>query len=527
MNDLVLLAADESRTAIESSGLTPIDIGIIVLYALGTIALGWYYGRKQETTSEYFTGSGNMNPILIGISLFATLLSTITYLSLPGEVIGKGPGYLANYLGLPIVYLVVAYVLLPVYMKQKVTSAYELLEVKLGVEIRLLGATMFLILRLFWMSLLLYLTGKALATMLGLDDNYIPAVVAVTGVVAITYTSLGGLRAVVITDLMQTVLLFGGAWLVIGTITWQMGGFGWFPTEWDPNWDTQPLISFDPSTRITFLGSFLSMSLWYIATSGGDQVSVQRFMSTTDARAARKSFLIQLCVSVTVGVTLALVGFSLLGYFQTFPGALPADMHLKTTADDIFPHMIAHHLPVGISGLVVSAMFAAAMSSIDSGVNSITAVILTDYLDRFDRAPKSERAHVLFARGLAVTIGVIVVTCSGFMGLIEGNITTVTGKTTNLLTVPIFCLFVFALFIPFATRLGVWVGTICGTSAAILVAFSKEISVSLELIKDTDVAPVSFQWIPVTAFVVTLTIGCTVSYLQTKLFDDDSYHQPS
>lgn len=154
-----------------SGGLTGIDIAIIVCYAVGTIALGWYYGRKQKTTSEYFTGSGHMNPLLIGVSLFATLLSTITYLSLPGEVIGKGPGYLANYLGLPIVYIVVAYVLLPVYMKHKVTSAYELLEVKLGLGIRLLGASMFLVLRLFWMSLLLFLTAKALTLMLGLDPK--------------------------------------------------------------------------------------------------------------------------------------------------------------------------------------------------------------------------------------------------------------------------------------------------------------------------------------------------------------------
>jgi len=498
-----------------SGGLTGIDIAIIVCYAVGTIALGWYYGRKQKTTSEYFTGSGHMNPLLIGVSLFATLLSTITYLSLPGEVIGKGPGYLANYLGLPIVYIVVAYVLLPVYMKHKVTSAYELLEVKLGLGIRLLGASMFLVLRLFWMSLLLFLTAKALTLMLGLDPKYIPAVVAVTGVVAITYTSLGGLRAVVITDLLQTILLFGGALLVIGTVTWQMGGFSWFPTAWDPNWDTQPIFSFDPSTRITFVGSLLSMSLWYIATSGGDQVSVQRFMSTTDVKAARKSFAVQLCVSVTVGVTLAMVGFSLLGYFQTFPNALPATMDLKTTADDIFPHMISFHLPMGISGLVVSAMFAAAMSSIDSGVNSITAVVLTDLLDRFDRAPQSEKSHMLFARGLAVTIGVIVVFFSSFMGAIEGNITTITAKTTNLLTTPIFCLFVFALFIPFAKPLGVWIGSVCGVITAVLIAFSGEIFGFLDPVEKT-IAPVSFQWIAPCTMFVTLTVGSLVSYVETQ-----------
>jgi SSS family solute:Na+ symporter len=292
----------------------------------------------------------------------------------------------------------------------------------------------------------------------------------------------------VITDLLQTILLFGGALLVIGTVTWQMGGFSWFPTAWDPNWDTQPIFSFDPSTRITFVGSLLSMSLWYIATSGGDQVSVQRFMSTTDVKAARKSFAVQLCVSVTVGVTLAMVGFSLL---------------------------ISFHLPMGISGLVVSAMFAAAMSSIDSGVNSITAVVLTDLLDRFDRAPQSEKSHMLFARGLAVTIGVIVVFFSSFMGAIEGNITTITAKTTNLLTTPIFCLFVFALFIPFAKPLGVWIGSVCGVITAVLIAFSGEIFGFLDPVEKT-IAPVSFQWIAPCTMFVTLTVGSLVSYVETQ-----------
>ncbi len=200
--------------------MAPIDWIILLVYALSTIGLGWYYGRKKENANEYFVGSGKMNPILIGISLFATLLSTISYLALPGEVAGKGPVFITNYLAYPLIYLFITMVLLPVYMRQRVTSAYELLENQLGLSVRLLGAIMFLLMRLVWMSLLVYLTAKAIATMIGVGDAMIPWIVLATGAFAITYTSLGGLRAVVITDFMQTILLYGGALLVLGTITW-------------------------------------------------------------------------------------------------------------------------------------------------------------------------------------------------------------------------------------------------------------------------------------------------------------------
>jgi SSS family solute:Na+ symporter len=108
---------------------------LIGLYAALTIVIGWYFGRKQRSADEYFVGSRNMNPLLIGVSLFATLLSTISYLGKPGEMLGKGPVIMASLCGLPFVYLIVGYGLLPLYMKQRVTSAYELLEVKLGLGI--------------------------------------------------------------------------------------------------------------------------------------------------------------------------------------------------------------------------------------------------------------------------------------------------------------------------------------------------------------------------------------------------------
>ena len=490
--------------AAQGSGLLTIDWIIIAAYASSTILLGWWFARRQKNTREYFIGSGNMNPALIGVSLFATLLSTISYMGYPGEALGKGPVYLSNILSYPFIFLFVGFVLLPVYMKHRVTSAYELLETKLGVRIRLLGASLFIILRLFWMSLLVYLTSLAISIMIGVDESYIPLIVIITGAVAITYTSLGGLRAVVITDLMQTILLYGGAVLVIGTITVRMGGFGWFPTEWQTDiWDTQPLFSLDPSIRVTVVGSILSILVWHSCTAGGDQVSIQRFMATKDARAARKAIAMQLSVAIIVAITLAIAGFALLGYFQANPQLLPAGMTLQENADKVFPHFIAYHLPPVISGLVMAGLFAAAMSSVDSGVNSITAVVMTDFLDRFRLKPQSERKHVLFARGLAVGIGIIIVLASAVMEHVPGNIMAMTHKTVNLLTVPIFLLFFFALFIPFANPAGVWIGVLCSIATASLISFSGNVfGMTAE-----GLDPVSFQWISPAALVVGISVG--------------------
>lgn len=571
------------------NGLHWIDWLIIFVYAVATILLGWLYSRRQRSTEEYFVGSGKMNPLFVGVSLFATLLSTISYLSMPGEAAGKGPVTLMGLLTYPVIFFVVGYCFIPIYMRQRATSAYELLEQRLGLSIRLLGASMFLVLRLVWMMLLVYLAASAMTVMLGADywvintDAWsvvagqfhdadpatmlpglyrwelselriaaVPVIVLVTGVVSVTYTTLGGLRAVVMTDFMQTILLFGGALLVLATVTWNFGGLSWFPTQWHENWDSQPVFSTDPRTRVTMVGTFLSILTWYIATSAGDQTSVQRFMATSDASTARRALLTQLCVGATVVVTLHLVGMALLAFFESNPGALPADMGLKSDADKLFPRFVSFELPVGVSGLVVAAMFAAAMSSIDSGVNSVTAVVTSDFLDRLGRRPESEQGSLRSAKLLALIIGVVVVLGSTYMKYIPGNITAVTNKTANLVTSPIFALFFFALFVRFAHPVGVWMATVCGTVTAAAIAFSGPLVVFLathggvdpqtfgvELMTQIDPGtgeelmrtavrelnpktgafelaardPISFQWIGPVSLLVNVVVGVSVSWL--------------
>ena len=453
-----------------NSGLHWIDGLILAVYAGSMVYLGWWHSRGQKTTDEYFVGNRAMNPLLIGISLFATLFSTISYLTSPGEVLRHGPVVsLIGILTIPFYYYLVGHLMAPVYMRHRGTSAYALLETQLGLSARLMGASMFVLLRLMWMSVMIYMACKALLVMLSWDDSWLPFVALATGGIAIFYASLGGLRAVVVTDTFQFTLLFGGAWLVIAMVSWEGGGVGW------------------------------------VCTAGGDQTAIQRFMATGNAAAARRSFLINSIAGGGVSVVLTLVGFALLFYYQSDSSLLPPGKTIAENADARFPYFISHHLPIGLSGLVLAGMFAAAMSSVDSGINSITAVVTSDFVDRFRSTPLGESARVQFARVLAASVGlVVVVTSSVVIDLIPGNFLEMTYRTFGLLVTPMFLLFVFALFIPQGNQWGAMGGALTGFSTAFIISYWNIF---------TGLPALSFQWI----MPASLLSGCLVGFVVSLL----------
>ncbi|HOB76049.1 MAG TPA: Na+:solute symporter, partial [Phycisphaerae bacterium] len=191
--------------SIDPPRLYLLDWAVIAAYALGMLAIGYLFAKRTKSTDEYLTGGRNMRSSSIGLSLFATLMSTITYLAIPGEMINKGPVILWWMATLPVVYLIVGYALIPLFMKLAVTSAYEILETRLGLTGRLTASVIFLATRLLWMALIIYLTAdKLIVQMLGWDKNATPWVAAAIGIVTVIYTSMGGLRAVVLTDVIQS-----------------------------------------------------------------------------------------------------------------------------------------------------------------------------------------------------------------------------------------------------------------------------------------------------------------------------------
>jgi len=492
-------------------GMLLIDWLVVVLYAAGMLGIGVYYSFRTTSTEDYMLGGRKMGSKSIGLSLFSTLFSTITYMALPGEMINKGPAVICWMVSLPIVYLIVCHIFIPRFMALPYNSAYEVLETRLGLRVRLLGSVIFLLTRLLWMALIIHITAqKILIPVLRWDEKWTPYVAVVIGMVTLVYTFLGGIRAVVLTDVIQTIILFAGAVGALLLITWDMGGFGaWWPRTWSPNWDQQPLISLDPTVRASVAGSIVFMSLWWICTAGSDQLAIQRYLATRDAGAAKQAFLITLASNVFVTLLLAALGFALLGFFSAHPEHLKADglylkesLDLRIHGDRLFPYYIVRFLPPGMTGLVISALLAAAMSSLSAGVNSSCAVLSTDFIDRLGYRAASEKTNVRRAQALALLVGLVCVGLSLLMSRVTGNLMEVTTRTNHVFVAPLFGLFMMALFVPFATPFGTTMGTLAGCLAAVLIAYKDMIFGGL---------PWSFQWISLAALAVNLLVGIPLS----------------
>jgi solute:Na+ symporter, SSS family len=489
----------------EIGRMTYLDWGVIAVYAVGMLAVGWYYARRTVTTDDYLLGGRNMSPWKVGLSLFATLLSTLTYLAIPGEMIKYGPMVLAQLIAVPFISLVVGWLLIPRIMRLRVTSAYEILETQLGLSVRMLGSCFFLTLRLFWMSLVIFATADAvLVPVLELDASAVPWICAVLGVVTVIYTSMGGLRAVVLTDVIQTGILFGGAVLTVSLITVQMGGVGeWWPSEWPSHWQP-PVFWYDPEVRFTFVGAALSMFTWFVCTAGSDQMAIQRYLATRDAPAARRMFNTSLLASVLLWPFLAAVGLALLAYFQARPEMhemLPPGQTVLENADKLLPLFIVRGLPTGITGIVIAGLLAAAMSSLSSGLNSACSVITTDFVDRFSRKREnSDNSHVRLAKYISFLIGVVVVFLGTLIGEVEGNLLELCYKIANLLAAPLFLLFFMAIFIPWSTPFGTYIGAICAVLTAIDVAYCEAWGLT-------------FVWMMPASFIVGALVGMQASLL--------------
>ena len=480
--------------------MTNLDYAVVGLYALGMLAVGRYYARRVRTADDYLLGGRSMPPLMIGLSLFATLASTLSYLALPGEMIKNGPVVFAELLSLPVVFLLVGWVLIPRIMRQRVTSGYELLEARLGLTGRLLGAFLFVLLRVFWMASILYATSSVvLVPLLKIDPAWTPVLSLALAVITLLYTVEGGLKAVVVTDGVQAVLMFLGAAATVVVVTVTLGGVGaWWPSSWPAHWP-EPVILPTPGASRTVVGAVLAMLVWMICTAGSDQMSIQRYLATRDAAAARRSFGIQLLSTVLSVTLLGVAGLAVLGYFQARPGELAEGWSVAGQADRLMTHFIVIGLPPGLTGLVIAAILSAAMSSLSSGMNSTSAVVVTDFVGRAGGRAMTTVGEVRLARMVSVAVGVLAVVLSLVVGGLATNLLELCFKVVNLLTAPIFVLFFLALFVPRATPLSAVTATVASVTAAVVVAFGWEAR--------------WFLWSPPAALVTGITVGTLASLL--------------
>jgi SSS family solute:Na+ symporter len=221
-------------------GMALPDWLILVAYAFVMLGIGFFYSKKNKDAEDYHLGGRSMNPVLVGLSLFATILSTLSYLSYPGEMVKYGPVIFTSLISFPVVYFIVGWLLIPRFMKMRVTSAYEILEIKIGPGVRILGTFFFLSLRLLWMATIIYATvNTAIISIFGIQKSFVPLICLVMAVITVIYTSMGGLKAVVITDSLQTVILILGALLTLFIIAIHLGSFqSIFPDKMPDHWES-------------------------------------------------------------------------------------------------------------------------------------------------------------------------------------------------------------------------------------------------------------------------------------------------
>ena len=487
--------------------LTRLDWAVIAAYALGMLAIGWHFARRSSTSDDYLLGGRQMKSGAVGLSLFATLLSTITYLSTPGEMIRNGPMMLCQVASYPLIILIIGWGLIPFLRRIQITSAYELLEDRFGLGVRMLGSTFFLMLRLLWMSVIIYATtDKVLVPLLGIDPSYTPLVGAILGVITIVYTTMGGLQAVVWTDVVQTGVLFFGAILSVVVISFSLGGVGeWWPREWAPSW--QPFSWFDPQERISFFGITLAVITWQVCTNGSDQMAIQRYLSCSSDAAARRAQWTAMAADAAVALLLGTLGFALFAFFTQNPHLLPGGATVRANADQLLPRFVVIGLPEGVSGLVVAGLLAAAMSSLSSGVNSSSSVITVDFIERFSRKRFTDRAQVRVARVVSAVVGVVVVSLSMFLARGGfGNLFEIAYKVVNFFTAPLFGLFFMAFFVRWATTLGTFAGAVAGLAVCFGINYWEALTDAPRVI--------GFIWATPLSLISQIIVGCVVSAVE-------------
>ncbi len=376
---------------------------------------------------------------------------------------------------------------------------------RFGLSIRMFAIAMFLSLRFFWMATIIYVTVNiALRAVIPFDEAFVPFIGILLMTITIVYTSMGGLKAVVVTDVIQTCVFLFGAIVTIAVVSINLGSFSAiFPTTWPEHWDTVRW-GLDTTERSTFGNIFLATLVWYVCTTGSDQMAIQRYLSTESIQTARKSFRISLYSNVMATALLSLVGLAMVAFFAKNQGLLDSGSSIQDQADKLFPKFILIGLPTGISGLVIAGLLAAAMSSMSSGLNSVSTVISEDILRRFRKRKLTPEASLKETKWMSYFTGGIVILLSLFIANVPGNLYEVIMKVVNLLVAPLFILFFMALFVPFATERATLLAGIFSIIAAVSIAFF-------------EIFDITVFWIMPGSLVVGIVAGILLSWLD-KLF---------
>ncbi len=501
-----------------------IDYFIVIVSILVAIVMGVYFAHRQKDTSTYFAAGGRIPAWAVGMSIFATLISSVTFLAYPGAAYAGNWILLVQGLMVPIVLLALIGVIVPLFRKVIRLSTYEYFERRFGLFARLYSSLAFTLGHFSKAGTVFFLVSMALATFLNIN---IYTVVMVLGITIIILTLLGGMEAIVWMDVVQGALLIGGGLICVALLLFLPEGG---PSEVFRIAGEYDKIGFGPYdfdfTTLTFIVMVLNGIFYALQKYGTDQTIVQRYLTARNDREAKKAAFIGVLMSVPIWALFMFIGTCLFAYYHS-TGAPLLPEGIKS--DEVFPYFISHQLPVGIRGLIIAALAAAAISSLDADLNCLSAIAVQDYYARFKKH-STDRQQLRFGKTMVVVAGVgaMAVACLYISWGGEG----VLGALFSLYAIfsaGIVGIFILGLFSRRANKQGLYVGiAVAVLFTAYAVLTSTKVDLNGDGVKETilDLGEWNFKhhnyMLGVYSHLIVLVVGYLASFLfKTPLADKE------
>ncbi len=478
---------------------------VLAIYILATMLLGLSFTRKQKNLAGYFLAERSAPWWAVGISILACDLSAISYMGVPAWTYYHDLRYMMATFLMPVIAAIVAFLFVPFLARLKVYTIYEYLEHRFGLDSRLFASAIFLLQRASHIAIAVYAVSLALQQIIGWP---VWACVVVVGGLTTLYTVLGGMKAVLWTDVMQFFVLMGGMLVMVGVVLWTLNGDVlkiWQVAEEAGHTKilTTSFNFMDASfwQEMTIWGIFLGIMVSQVGAYGSDQVLVQRYLAAGSARAMAKSLIFSGLLCVPVNVVLFLLGLGFFAYYHAPENAaLLASLNelVERTSDPnmVLPHFVRNVLPSGLAGLVFAGLFAATMSVFSSGLNSLGTATCMDFIERL-RSKNSAHLTLGNARWVTFVWGVIVTAAAvGVYFIHMGPLLQTAVAIIAFFSGPLLGMFLLGIFTTRANSFGAILGAVVGLVAALLLWHH-----------------VSFIWYAVTGCVPTLVFGYALSFL--------------
>jgi SSS family transporter len=381
--------------------LSVLDWIIIVVYLGAMLGVGVYFymRHRQGSSDEFFVGSRSIPFWAAGVSMYATNTSSISYIAIPAKAFETDWQYMMSKIVTVFGLMFVAVWIVPLLRRLDLVSVFNYLEMRFHPTIRMLASALCMLMHVGGrMSVVLFLPALAIATITGIDVEWS---ILIMGLCTIAYTAMGGMRAVVWTDFTQVIVLMGGAIFAIGYILYSLGGAQVVETAMA--FDKTHLVNFSFDLTEPTVWGFVFLILFdTVLTFPKDQVLMQRSLATDSDRNAGRSIWIFAAILLPGGLIFYGIGTVLFAYYRENPERLDPLLPIDAT----FPLFIAAELPTGLTGLIIAGIFAAAMGTLSSTINSVATLLSVDFYEKLARNP-TQKKSVRFAEWMTVVIGLI------------------------------------------------------------------------------------------------------------------------